>query len=359
MSKTQAMTRREQQPVAKRNATMQEYLEQVLPKLDEVAPKGFDMAAFIPKFLQRAQRNPQLLACTHASIYLALHESLQLGLEALSPHGHYWLVPRRNRLNGNALEACGQLGYKGMIELAMRSGRVRKIDVELIYEGEEFHYDRATGEIHHPFKFGVDKRPERIIGGYASAELSTGGRVTRVCERADFDKSAALAQSDKFWKPYYAEMSMGVCVKRLFGRGQVPMTPELAEQIDRETEREKAAEWSEIEVATTVPASLPEPRQDPLPQPDPVPGWGDDEVPQNAPQDATEEMPSGATEDSAVRLDLENRILEACANLRLSVGGNKSWLASEMRRRWKAELLSEMDVPALETLCGELEARVP
>jgi recombination protein RecT len=292
--------------------TIGDYLIAKMADLAVVAPKTFDMAALVPKLLQRASRNPQLLACTPLSFYTAVHEGLQLGLEPLSPHGHWWIVPRRNKHNQNRYEACGQLGYKGMIELALRSDRVRKVDVELVYEGEDFDYDRGTGVIRHPFKFGIDKHPDNIIGGYAVADLSSGARVTRPLERSDFDKARAHAQSDKFWGPYYAEMSMGVCVRRLFGRGQVPMTKELSDQLEREDERERQAEIVDSPVVSVVTPALAEP-VDPL-----------------AESLQREVIEPAQQEDAAARLDAENRLHDAMVEHEKS----ERWVDAEARKRF-------------------------
>lgn len=127
-------------------------------------------------------------------------------------------------------------------------------------------------------------------------------------------------------------------------------TQEITAEIVRDEPKRGVAALRAALATPDAPGSA----QDPLPQPDPVPGWGDAEVPQNAPQDATEEMRSGATEDPAVRLDLENRIAEYCHQL----GRSDKWLSAELEKRWKAKRLADLDVHALETLCGELEARV-
>ena len=86
--------------------------------------------------------NPALGACTPQSLLGALMTCAQLGLEP-GPLQHVYFIPRRNaRLNAD--EVNFQIGYKGYIQLAIRSGQYRRINVIALKEGELVSYNRLT-----------------------------------------------------------------------------------------------------------------------------------------------------------------------------------------------------------------------
>lgn len=101
---------------------------------------------FITSIISAVGTNPQLQECTNQSILSGalLGESLKL---SPSPQlGQYYLVPFNNKKAGVKV-AQFQLGYKGYIQLAIRSGQYRKINVTAIKEGELEFFDPLNEEI--------------------------------------------------------------------------------------------------------------------------------------------------------------------------------------------------------------------
>src|SRR5438270_13302554 len=110
---------------------------------------------------------PKLWECNPYSVVGGLRLGAQLGL-SLGPLGHFYLVPFKG-------EATFILGYRGMVELAYRSGRVRRIEANVVRDGDLFDFRHGT-------RAALDWRPageagERArIGVYALAELTSGGK---------------------------------------------------------------------------------------------------------------------------------------------------------------------------------------
>ena len=131
---------------------------------------------FISSVVSAVQTNKTLQACTNQSIFSAalLGESLQL---TPSPQlGQYYMVPYENtklRIN----EAQFQIGYKGYIQLAIRSGQYRKIVVSDVRQGEVGFYNPITEEFGMNPVLDMKKRQELpVVGYYGMFELTNGFR---------------------------------------------------------------------------------------------------------------------------------------------------------------------------------------
>ena len=132
---------------------------------------GKDGQRFISAIISATTVNPALQECTNQSILSAalLGESLKL---SPSPQlGHYYLVPYKDKEAGQVAQF--QLGYKGYIQLAIRSGQYKKLNVMAIKEGELEYFDPLNEEIKINLK--ADQWDEReaseTIGYYAFFEL--------------------------------------------------------------------------------------------------------------------------------------------------------------------------------------------
>lgn len=130
---------------------------------------------FITGVISAVNNNAQLQECTNQSILAGalLGETLKL---SPSPQlGHYYLVPFDNKQKGNKV-AQFQLGYKGYIQLAIRSGQYKKLNVIAVKKGELEYFDPLNEEI--KINLMVDKWDEReaveTIGYYAMFELVNG-----------------------------------------------------------------------------------------------------------------------------------------------------------------------------------------
>lgn len=130
---------------------------------------------FISSIVSAVNNSPQLAQCTNQSILSGalLGESLKL---SPSPQlGQYYLVPFNDRQKGKVAQF--NLGYKGYIQLAIRSGQYKKLNVLAIKEGELIKFNPLTEEIDVRLIEDEDIRENTpTIGYYAMFEYTNGFR---------------------------------------------------------------------------------------------------------------------------------------------------------------------------------------
>jgi recombination protein RecT len=144
---------------------------------------GDKSAAFLASILNAAQRNPSLAQCDTQSILSSAMVAATLDLPIDANLGFSAIVPYYTKLkSGDGREywasiAQFQLMYKGFIQLALRSGQYKTINVSPIYEDEFESYDIITGDIRiHPVDngFRAQENQEKIVGYVAFFRLLNG-----------------------------------------------------------------------------------------------------------------------------------------------------------------------------------------
>lgn len=148
---------------------------------------------FISGVVSAVQTNAALAECTNKSILSAalLGESLKL---SPSPQlGQYYMVPYENKKTGTK-EAQFQMGYKGYIQLAIRSGQYRRLNVLSIKEGELIKYDPLNEEIEVSLIEDEEQRENaKTIGYYAMFEYVNGFRKSLY-----WSKKKMLCHADRY-----------------------------------------------------------------------------------------------------------------------------------------------------------------
>lgn len=125
--------------------------------------------------------------------------------------GQAWLIPYKGVVQF-------QLGYKGMLELAYRSGHVTRVDAQAVYANDEFEVDLGEGTVtHKPPRFGDRGDFE---GVYAIAQLKDGGSAVEMMSVAEVDAHAKQYSETygKGWSPWstaFVEMAKKTVLKRL------------------------------------------------------------------------------------------------------------------------------------------------
>lgn len=207
------------------------------PIEDMLAPRTEKMTKMIPhksgikaeRLISQAvlagMKNPAIVSCEPKSIVQSVMQAAELGLDLSGPLGTAYLVPYG--------KSCTLLiGYRGLVELAHRSGRVKSIEARLIYENDDIEVEFGTNAriTHRP---AVGSRG-RIVGAYAVAHLVNGGTQFEVM---DFDEIEQVRKGSRAgnsgpWKDHWDEMARKTVTRRLCK--YLPMTPEVryATQID-------------------------------------------------------------------------------------------------------------------------------
>lgn len=169
---------------------------------------GKDGQRFISAVISAVQTNPALQECTNQSILSAalLGESLKL---SPSPQlGQYYMVPFNDKDRGKVAQF--QLGYKGYIQLAIRSGQYKKLNVLAIKEGELVKFDPLNEEIVVNLIEDEEQREAaETIGYYAMFEYTNGFRKALY-----WSKNKMLAHADKYSQAFSKD---GGTVKSKYG----------------------------------------------------------------------------------------------------------------------------------------------
>lgn len=155
---------------------------------------------FITAIISAVSTNPGLAECDHSSIVSAALLGQSLNLTPSPQLGQYYLVPFNDKKRGCKV-AQFQLGYKGYIQLAIRSGYYKKINVLAIKEGELIKYDPLAEEIEVNLIEDDELREEtNTIGYYAMFEYQNGFRKTLY-----WSKKKMLAHANKYSQAFNSE----------------------------------------------------------------------------------------------------------------------------------------------------------
>ena len=165
---------------------------------------GKDGQKFIASVVSAVQANPQLQECTNSSILSAALLGSSLNLTPSPVMGNYYLVPFRNTKAG-VTEAQFQIGYKGYIQLAIRSGYYKKLNVLPIKEGELIRFDPLDEEIEVQLIDDEDAREKApTIGYYATFTYSNGFK-----KAIYWSKSKMQSHAEKYSQGYQRDLKNG------------------------------------------------------------------------------------------------------------------------------------------------------
>lgn len=195
--------------------TMQQYVQQMQGEIAKALPSVMTPERFTRITLSALSANPQLAQTTQNSFLGAMMTAAQLGMEPNTPLGQAYLIPFRNK---GVLECQFQLGYKGLIDLAYRSGEVTTIQAQVVYENDEFEYALGLDPQlkHIP---AMSNRGEPIYF-YAVFKTKDGGFGFEVMSVEDvklhaqkYSKSFNSAYSP--WKTNFEEMAKKTVLKKV------------------------------------------------------------------------------------------------------------------------------------------------
>ena len=160
---------------------------------------GKNGTRFISSIVSAVQTTPALQECTNQSILSAALLGEALNLSPSPQLGQFYMVPFKNRKKGTT-EAQFQLGYKGYVQLAIRSGYYKKLNVLPIKEGELIKYDPLNEEIEvNLIQDDLEREEAQTVGYYAMFEYENGFRKTMY-----WSKQKMLAHADKYSQAFKA-----------------------------------------------------------------------------------------------------------------------------------------------------------
>lgn len=192
-----------------------------------------DTQRFISSLVSAVQTNPSLAECTNKSLLNAALLGQSLNLPQSPQLANFYFVPFKNTKAG-VTEATFQLGWRGYIALAMRSGQYKKIHVTDIREGELISYNPIEDEYEFTPITDMKKRLEApVIGYYAYFVLINGFKKTLYWSREQMDEHAKkYSQSyrkgwdSSLWKSDFDKMAYKTMLRQLISK-YGPMSVEM------------------------------------------------------------------------------------------------------------------------------------
>lgn len=176
---------------------------------------GKNGTRFISSIVSAVQNTPALQECTSPSIVNAALLGEALNLSPSPQLGQFYMVPFDNKKKG-CKEAQFQLGYKGYIQLAIRSGYYKKLNVLAIKEGELVRYDPLDEEVEvNLIDDDILREEAPTMGYFAMFEYENGFRKTLY-----WSKKKMLAHAEKYSFAFYK--NGGAKSLELLEQGKIP-----------------------------------------------------------------------------------------------------------------------------------------
>ena len=218
-------------------------MEQLLTKMGGQIQKALPSMVSSERFQRVAltafSNNTKLQQCDPMSFIAAMMQSAQLGLEPNTPLGQAYLIPYGKQVQF-------QIGYKGLLELAQRSGKIKTLYAHEVRENDTFDIDYGLNQtlIHKPLLKG--DRGE-VIGYYAVYHLDTGGNsfifMTKdeVLEHA---KRFSKTYNSGPWQTDFDAMAKKTVIKQLLKYAPLSIELQKATSMDETVKTEISDEMS-------------------------------------------------------------------------------------------------------------------
>jgi recombination protein RecT len=163
-------------PKDEERKTLQKQVEAMASQFQHALPNKIGVERMMRIVMTAILNNPKLAQCEPNSFFGAVLQALQLGLEVNTPLGQAYLIPRWDK-NAWGKDKGGykcnfQMGYRGLIELCYRYGKYRRIQAEIVYEGDTFDYEYGTNQHLQHIPQGKSEKP---ICVWALYEMDNGG----------------------------------------------------------------------------------------------------------------------------------------------------------------------------------------
>lgn len=210
--------------------TLNALLKRMGPEIQRALPKHMDADRIARIALTAVRTTPKLLECDQMSFMAAVMQSAQLGVEPNTGLGQAYLIPYGKQVQF-------QLSYKGLIDLATRSGQYKAIYAHEVYANDEFRFSYGLNKdlIHVP-----SQEPNgEPIGYYAVYHLKNGGydfvywTKERVDQHAQKFSQAVQKGWTSPWKTNYDAMAKKTVLKEVLK--YAPKSIELQKTVEADS----------------------------------------------------------------------------------------------------------------------------
>ncbi len=227
--------------------------ENAKAQLQMVAAKHLDPERMMRVVANAIRTTPKLQQCEPMSFLGALMHCASLGLEPNTPLGHAYLIPFENKRK-NVTEVQVVIGYKGLIDLARRTGQLASIHGDVVYSDDKL-FSHEYGSNQH-LRHIPGPRKGKIVAFYCYVELDMGHGTTAkghrvmtleevIAHRNQYSQGWKTAvrfnkTKDSPWSeenPAFEAMGIKTVIRRMASRGELPMSVEFIQAMDTDEER--------------------------------------------------------------------------------------------------------------------------
>lgn len=215
--------------------TLREAVRASEPGFQMALPKHIGVDRFMRAAFTAINTVPRLGECTQQSVLAGLMQAAQLGLEVADVRGQCFLIPRWNN-RAQVMQASFQLGYRGMIDLAARSGIT--IDAEELHENDVYDFALGTDRFltHRP---RIDGPRGAAVAYYATASFADSRLPAfQIMSRYEVEEHRdrfASSRNSKGeitgpWVEHFDAMARKTVIRALLN--YLPVAVELREQVN-------------------------------------------------------------------------------------------------------------------------------
>lgn len=202
---------------------------------------------FVTDVISLVNNDPNLAKCDQVSLIASCLQAQALGLSLNKAMGQAWIVPYEDRKNGTT-KATFQLGYKGFVQLAIRSGQYRKLNVVCVKAGELISWNPLEEEISIELIPDEKERAKaETVGYYAMLEYLNGFRKAVFWSREKMEEHARQYSqayrtdlkkgwTTSFWTKDFDSMSCKTMLRQLISKWGV-MSIEMQSALENDGKR--------------------------------------------------------------------------------------------------------------------------
>lgn len=224
---------------------MKSLLERSWPRIVAVIGNNLSPQRLYQMYVSTINREPQLANCSVESVLSCFMKCAALGLEPSNVDGlgRAYILPYGNKnYRTGQKEATLIIGYKGMIDLARRSGQIRDISARAVHEGDEFTYSYGLNE---DLRHVPCAKPGKLTHVYMIANFKDGGHYFQVMNADEIEaaakRSPSYGKAVSPWKSDYEAMAKKTVIRRAF-----PYLPVSVEARDAAASDDQTPDYSDV-----------------------------------------------------------------------------------------------------------------
>lgn len=230
---------KEKTTITKAQPQFKDILQAEWHKVASVLPKHISQERMFQLAVSTYNQTPELGACTPVSVLSCVLKCASLGVEpsAVDNLGRAYILPYNNRKTGQK-EAQMILGYKGMLDLARRSGEIKDISARAVYAGDYFKFEFGLNEtLKHIPALDNERTPDKLTHVYLVCHFKDGGHYIDVMTKSQVDAIRGRSKAGDFgpWKTDYEAMACKTVVRKAFKFLPVSVEAQKAAETDEAT----------------------------------------------------------------------------------------------------------------------------